>query len=128
MWIDQLAVKIVIIDGFREAPIVNKDYLTIHPRLSQSLYIYILKNDMSRLKEGDLAPAITARDQNGEPVTLEEFKSQMSRDFELGLKLVQEKTGRNRFFITRKALMNPDAHLDELIKAELQDSPPTIEE
>ncbi len=29
---------------------------------------------MSKLKEGDLAPAITARDQNGELITLEEYR------------------------------------------------------
>lgn len=69
-----MAVKIVIIDGFTEAPIVNKDYRSILSRLSQSLYICTLKNAMSKLKEGDLAPAITARDQNGELITLEEYK------------------------------------------------------
>jgi peroxiredoxin Q/BCP len=29
---------------------------------------------MSKLKEGDLAPAISARDQDGKPVTLEEYR------------------------------------------------------
>lgn len=29
---------------------------------------------MPKLKEGDLAPAITARDQNGEEITLEEYR------------------------------------------------------
>lgn len=61
-------------------------------------------------------------------VTLEDFKQQMSRDFELGFKLIQEKTGKSRFFVTRKALMNPEAHLDNLIKAELKDAPPAIDQ
>ncbi len=40
----------------------------------------------------------------------------LSADFEHGLKLVQEKTGRNRFFITRKALTNPEDYIAGLIK------------
>lgn len=38
----------------------------------------------------------------------------------MGLKLVREKTGKNRFFITREALVNPEAHISALIKEELK--------
>jgi hypothetical protein len=37
-------------------------------------------------------------------------------DFEYGLKLVRERTGRNRFFINRKALESPDAYIGRLLK------------
>jgi hypothetical protein len=40
-------------------------------------------------------------------------------DFELGLKLIQEKTGRSRFFISSDALSDPEAFLNILIKREL---------
>ncbi len=50
---------------------------------------------------------------------LDLFYQKLSKDFEYGLKLVLEKTGKNRFFISRKALMEPDAFLDNLIKNEL---------
>jgi ATP-dependent Clp protease ATP-binding subunit ClpX len=39
-------------------------------------------------------------------------------DFEYGLKLVQEKAGGNRFFISKSALLNPEGYLDQLIKSE----------
>jgi len=47
------------------------------------------------------------------------FYKQLTEDFELGLKLVREKTGKNRFFVTRKALLNPESFISELIKHEL---------
>ncbi len=44
--------------------------------------------------------------------------SKLSSDFEYGLKLIREKTGRNRFFISRYALENPETFLNQLIKKE----------
>jgi endopeptidase Clp ATP-binding regulatory subunit ClpX len=40
----------------------------------------------------------------------------LTQDFEHGFKLVREKTGRNRFFITAKALKNPEEFIAELLK------------
>ncbi len=53
-------------------------------------------------------------------VHIADFERQISIDFELGLKLVREKTGKNRFFITRKALLEPEAFISNLIKDELR--------
>ncbi len=39
-------------------------------------------------------------------------------DFEFGLKLIQEKTGRNRFFIPRQALDEPETFLNQIIRSE----------
>jgi hypothetical protein len=52
--------------------------------------------------------------------TPEELSRKLSADFELGLKLVQEKSGKNRFFISKQALLNPEEHLNNLIKNELR--------
>ncbi|MDY6789855.1 MAG: AAA family ATPase [Thermodesulfobacteriota bacterium] len=51
------------------------------------------------------------------------FYKQLTKDFELGLKLVREKTEKNRFFITRKALLNPESFISELIQDELVKNP-----
>ena len=51
---------------------------------------------------------------------LEDFYEQLSGDFEYGLKLVMEKTGRNRFFITRQALLEPEEFIGKLIQNELK--------
>jgi endopeptidase Clp ATP-binding regulatory subunit ClpX len=49
----------------------------------------------------------------------EEIYAKFSSDFELGLKLIQEKTGRSRFFISRDALTDPEIFLNNLVKREL---------
>jgi len=56
-------------------------------------------------------------------VTLEEIAQQLNERFELGLKLVREKTGQNRFFINREALENPESFVGGLIRAGLKSTP-----
>ncbi len=46
-----------------------------------------------------------------------------SSDFGLGLKLVRDKTGKNRFFIDRHALLDPEAFISNLLRDEY--TPPT---
>jgi hypothetical protein len=46
------------------------------------------------------------------------FYKRLTKEFEHGFKLVREKTGRNRFFITAKALKNPEDFIAELLKME----------
>jgi ATP-dependent Clp protease ATP-binding subunit ClpX len=47
------------------------------------------------------------------------FYRKLTDDFELGLKLIMEKSGKNRFFISRQALVDPDEFISTLIKREL---------
>ena len=56
-----------------------------------------------------------------ERVNLDAFYNQLSVSFQHGLKLVQEKTGRSRFFLTSHALQNPDDYIRQLLVNE----PPT---
>ena len=49
-------------------------------------------------------------------VTLDEMARQLNERLELGLKLAMEKTGKNRFFINREALENPEAYIGGLIR------------
>jgi endopeptidase Clp ATP-binding regulatory subunit ClpX len=46
----------------------------------------------------------------------ESFYKNLTTDFEHGLKLVREKTGRTRFFITRDALDRPESFIASLLK------------
>ena len=52
-------------------------------------------------------------------VKIEDISQKLSVDFEHGLKLVREKTGRNRFFITQKALLAPERFVSSLLKDEM---------
>lgn len=56
----------------------------------------------------------------GSKINPKELFKQLSDDFELGLKLVRDKTGRNRFFITRDALLAPEKFIEGLIKDHIQ--------
>jgi ATP-dependent Clp protease ATP-binding subunit ClpX len=49
-------------------------------------------------------------------IELKDFYHRLTTDFEYGLKLVAEKTGRNRFFITRSALLDPESFIRNLLK------------
>jgi len=49
--------------------------------------------------------------------TIDEIDKRFDADFDLGLKLLAEKTGKNRFFITKQALINPDQYFTELFKS-----------
>ena len=54
------------------------------------------------------------------PISLKDIYNKVNTDFEHGLKLVREKTGRNRYFITRQALLNPEDHISQLIQSEYE--------
>ena len=47
----------------------------------------------------------------------------IDQDFQYGLKLAREKINRNRFFITREALLDPEAYIGSLIKDVVKTSP-----
>ena len=52
------------------------------------------------------------------PIGLKDIYHKVNTDFEHGLKLVREKTGRSRFFITRQALLIPEDYISKMIQNE----------
>ena len=53
-------------------------------------------------------------------IKLDALYKKLTTEFEVGLKLVREKTGKNRFFITKEALLAADPFINQLIKDELR--------
>jgi hypothetical protein len=49
-------------------------------------------------------------------IDLKDVYTKIEMDFNHGLKLAREKTGRNRYFITRAALLDPETFIGEIIK------------
>jgi endopeptidase Clp ATP-binding regulatory subunit ClpX len=76
------------------------------------------RNDINVVLEEDAIDFIMEQIVN-KAVTLEEIAQQLNANFELGLKLVMEKTGQNRFFINRDALVNPESFIGGLIRSGL---------
>ena len=52
------------------------------------------------------------------PIDLKDVYQKVDLDFKHGLKLAREKTGRSRFFITRQALLDPEAFISQMIQSE----------
>jgi ATP-dependent Clp protease ATP-binding subunit ClpX len=85
----------------------------------KKIELYFFKNhDINIVLEDDAIDFIINKLENSE-YDLEALYDHISTDFEFGLKLVQEKTGKNRFFITKDALINPESFISTLIKDEL---------
>ena len=53
------------------------------------------------------------------PIQLDNIFKKVNMDFEHGLKLAREKTGHSRYFITRQAMLDPEAYIRRLIQSEL---------
>jgi len=85
----------------------------------KNIELYFFKNhDINIVLEEDAVDFIIDQFENSD-ATLEDFYKQLTDDFEYGLKLLREKTGRNRFFITKQALLSPEAFISNLIRDEL---------
>ena len=85
----------------------------------KNIELYFFKNhDINIVLEDDAIDFIIDQLENS-TYDLEAFYDHISTDLEYGLKLVQEKTGKNRFFITKDALMDPESFISNLIKDEL---------
>jgi hypothetical protein len=54
-------------------------------------------------------------------IELKRVYQKIDEDFQYGLKLAREKINRNRFFITREALLDPEAYIGNLIKDVVKD-------
>jgi ATP-dependent Clp protease ATP-binding subunit ClpX len=85
----------------------------------KKIELYFFKNhDINIVMEDDAVDFIIEKFENSTH-DLGELYEKLSTDFEYGLKLVREKTGKHRFFITKDALMNPEAFIGNLIRDEL---------
>jgi len=85
----------------------------------KKIELYFFKNhDINIVLEDDAIDFIIDQLENS-TYDLEGLYDHISTDFEYGLKLVQEKTGKNRFFITKDALIDPESFISNLIKDEL---------
>lgn len=94
----------------------------------KNIELYFYKNqDINIVMEEDAIDYLIKRlvDTKENP---EVFYQELTRDFEHGLKLVRERTGRNRFFITKEALKGPEAFISNLLRDDIQMNLPLQEE
>ncbi len=82
---------------------------------------FFKKHDINIVLEDDAIDFIIEK-LIASPIELKDVNEKISREFQHGLKLAREKTNRNRFFITRQALLDPEAYVAELIKNQINPS------
>jgi endopeptidase Clp ATP-binding regulatory subunit ClpX len=79
--------------------------------------LYFFKNhDINIVLEEDAIDFVIEK-MISSPLNLDDVYKKIESDFEHGLKLARERTGRNRFFITRNAIVNPEKFVGDLIKS-----------
>jgi len=77
------------------------------------------KHDINIVLEEDAVDAILEQLATG-TVDIKGVYEKISADFEYGFKLIREKTHRNRFFLSKDALTNPENFLNHIIKTEFK--------
>jgi hypothetical protein len=80
--------------------------------------IFFKNNDINIVLEDDAVDFIIEQFEK-KNISVEDYYEQMKGNFKHGLNLIREKTGKNRFFITRSALLNPEGFISKLYKDEL---------
>ncbi len=75
------------------------------------------KNDINIVLEEDAVDYFIDR-MAKEIMDADRIYKKLTTDFEYGLRLIQEKIGRNRYFISKTALLDPESFLNELIRNE----------
>jgi endopeptidase Clp ATP-binding regulatory subunit ClpX len=86
----------------------------------KKMELYFFKNnDMNIVLEEDAIDFIMEQLIQA-PIDLKDIYKKIDNDFKHGLKLAREKTGRSRFFITRHALLDPEAFISQMIQSEFE--------
>jgi hypothetical protein len=83
------------------------------------------QHDVNVVLEEDAVDHIIAQ-HIGQNMSIEDIWTKLSGDFEDGAKLLVEKTGKNRLFISKEALLNPEAVLSRLFRQALEEKPPLV--
>jgi endopeptidase Clp ATP-binding regulatory subunit ClpX len=84
---------------------------------------FLQKHDINIVLEEDAVDCIVSHHVR-DNIALDTVYRQMTEDFSHGLKLVRQRTGRHRFFISRESLEKPEAYVGQMINQSPADDPP----
>ncbi len=117
------ASRIDILATFYSRHVVDINYAvqkikTFYDEIKNLELSFFKKHDINIVLEDEAVDHIIEKVVTGTASTTS-FYDRMSDNLVLGLKLIREKTNKNRFFINRQALVDPEAFLNTLIKNEL---------
>ncbi|MFH1673866.1 MAG: AAA family ATPase [Pseudomonadota bacterium] len=103
-----------------DMPGVLKKVKSIYAHIKQ-LEDYFMKSNGLQVRFDDEARDFIASMIIQSKKTFGDFYKLLKGDFEYGFRLIQEKTGKQAFTITKKELENPEQHLNDMIKKEYID-------
>ncbi len=88
----------------------------IYEQIKTMEMLFLKKQGITVVLEEEAVDHLIERALDGGYKDMDALYREICSDFEYGLKLVRDKTGTNRFFITRQALLNPENFIGELLK------------
>ena len=91
-------------------------------RVKQLELDFLKRHDINIVLEPEAVDAVVELLLSGSQ-TIADIRNRLSRDFELALKLIRDKTGRHRFFISRAAFEAPQTYLEGLIRDAMKTAP-----
>ncbi len=89
----------------------------IYEQIKTMEMLFLKKQGITVVLEEEAIDYLIERALDGDPKNMDALYREICSDFEYGLKLVRDKTGTNRFFITRQALVDPENFIGELLQA-----------
>ncbi len=98
-----------------------KKIKSFYDKIKKIEFDFYRKHDINIVLEEDAVDAILEQLASG-TTDIKGVYDKISADFEYGLKLIREKTHRNRFFLSKNALINPENYLNQTIKTEFNKS------
>jgi hypothetical protein len=90
---------------------------SLYDKIKKIEFDFYRKHDINIILEDDAVDYILQQMAGGK-IDFNGLYEKISEDFEYGFKLIREKTHRNRFFLSKNALTNPENYLNQTIKAE----------
>jgi ATP-dependent Clp protease ATP-binding subunit ClpX len=90
---------------------ISRDYDQI-----KNIQDYFCETHDLNVTLADDAIDLVIRQMNASQTGLRDFYKRLTSDFEDGLRLIRDRTGKNTFVITREALDNPEAFLNNLVR------------
>lgn len=94
-----------------------KKIKTYYDEIKKCELAFYNKNDINIVLEEDAVDYFIEQMVGG-TMDAGQIHEKLTADFEYGLRLIQEKIGRNRYFISKAAMLDPEAFLNELIRNE----------
>ena len=91
-------------------------------RVKQLELDFLKRHDINIVLEPEAVDAVVELLLSGSQ-TIAGIRNRLSGDFELALKLIRDKTGRHRFFISRAAFEAPQTYLEGLIRDAMKTAP-----